>query len=660
MPSKGIYLNDSIHGLIPLTSYEKRIISTVGFNRLHDVYQNSTVYLTFPTNRTKRFEHSVGTMKLCSDMFYYSIANSSEDTLNEFFEKIKEECEGIKKELQSKSEIREAKLAGRPVELDALNKIKIEGLRLLLIPRNVAAKNEVLYLLLVQAVRVAALLHDIGHPPFSHIVENALKTVLDEYLHGRTNSKGRAIDEFIDVMLCKGKNGEVKKPLHEQMGDEISYSIMYEVIPNTITDNYAENVFDLIVMFIVEKIFHEKGYFGYLHRIIDSSIDGDRLDYVSRDPINSGMPVGHIDYHRIIDDMKLVIMPEPPDNIRKPFFCIPMKAVNAVEDFLRRRHAVYKNIIYHHRVIKTDCLLEYSVKDLVKIHISEMNASSAGIKNMSHEPDVAFGIQGLWAPMNASTTYEKSNALSGWDDSWLITVLKHIFYSKYYNDGELVLEGKADNSAYLLSHRLSELLLHKKVYYSLIKRNEDFKTIDNTVKSELKKEKRKIIKKIEESNLVDESGRSVPTKGILGTVNDLFDNKLYDEKTLVMSYIDKHNSAASFMDLEKEIRDGVKETVGKSYLKERIHDNLVVFRRLKPGLGMPIYFYRNDDRICTLNDISGIKESLEIEAAYSPFFYVYILMDKELSQGERESILKDFGTCIGKRIAKKMLKYILK
>ena len=49
---KGIYLNDSIHGLIPLSEYEKRIISSVGFNRLHDVYQNSTVYLTFPTNRT--------------------------------------------------------------------------------------------------------------------------------------------------------------------------------------------------------------------------------------------------------------------------------------------------------------------------------------------------------------------------------------------------------------------------------------------------------------------------------------------------------------------------------------------------------------------------------------------------------------------------------
>ena len=92
---KGIYLNDSIHGLIPLSEYEKRIISSVGFNRLHDVYQNSTVYLTFPTNRTKRFEHSIGTMKLCSDMFFYSVLNATQESLDEFYESFLKEYENI-------------------------------------------------------------------------------------------------------------------------------------------------------------------------------------------------------------------------------------------------------------------------------------------------------------------------------------------------------------------------------------------------------------------------------------------------------------------------------------------------------------------------------------------------------------------------------------
>ena len=71
---KGIYISDSIHGLTQLSEYEKKIIASVGFNRLHDVYQNSTVYLTYPSNRTKRFEHSIGTMGLCSKMFYNSVS----------------------------------------------------------------------------------------------------------------------------------------------------------------------------------------------------------------------------------------------------------------------------------------------------------------------------------------------------------------------------------------------------------------------------------------------------------------------------------------------------------------------------------------------------------------------------------------------------------
>ena len=67
---------DNIHGSIELTDFERKIMSHVTFNRLHDVYQNSTVYLTFPCNRTKRFENSIGTMKLCSDIFCSAVWNT--------------------------------------------------------------------------------------------------------------------------------------------------------------------------------------------------------------------------------------------------------------------------------------------------------------------------------------------------------------------------------------------------------------------------------------------------------------------------------------------------------------------------------------------------------------------------------------------------------
>lgn len=78
-------ITDTIHGTLYLSEIEKEIISTPLFNRLHYVSQTSTVYLTYPSNNSKRFDHCIGTMKLCGDIFYYSIANAKSETINCFF-----------------------------------------------------------------------------------------------------------------------------------------------------------------------------------------------------------------------------------------------------------------------------------------------------------------------------------------------------------------------------------------------------------------------------------------------------------------------------------------------------------------------------------------------------------------------------------------------
>lgn len=448
---KGIYLNDTIHGLIPLSEYEKRIISSIGFNRLHDVYQNSTVYLTFPTNRTKRFEHSIGTMKLCSDMFFYSVLNSSETTLNTLYEIFEQELVSIISKIAKNSQFCEQMLGGMtpsnipPIELDKF--------RYSLIPNNVPTNYQVIHLILIQSIRAAALLHDIGHPPFSHIVEYALKAVYEENKN-QNPSQNDSLNEFTKVM---SKYFEDNKKLHEQMGDEISDSILRGIIcPISDEDErYNENLFEVLILEGVKRIFSECGNFKYLHRIIDSSLDGDRLDYVTRDSINSGMNSGTIDYKRIINDMQIII------DESKIYFCFPLKAVNSIEDFIKRRYNIYKDIIYHHRVIKTDYLLEYTVRDLVKKYLKGIPTDTT----TSNKMVIPFDISGLWFPLGEATSTEKSNALSQWNDSWLMTILKQIFYTDYYRNTKI----KSNDSEYILSQRLSELLRNTKCYYSLIK-----------------------------------------------------------------------------------------------------------------------------------------------------------------------------------------------
>lgn len=99
---KGMNINDSVHGLVRLTAYEKKILCSPEFNRLHDVYQNSTVFMTFPANRTKRFEHSIGCMYLASEMFYRAFSIRTTVRWTRFFPNSAKKCRKFRKALTRK------------------------------------------------------------------------------------------------------------------------------------------------------------------------------------------------------------------------------------------------------------------------------------------------------------------------------------------------------------------------------------------------------------------------------------------------------------------------------------------------------------------------------------------------------------------------------
>ncbi len=643
---KGIYLNDTIHGLIPLSEYEKRIISSIGFNRLHDVYQNSTVYLTFPTNRTKRFEHSIGTMKLCSDMFYYSVLNSSETTLNTLYEIFEQELVSIISKIAKNSQFCEQMLGGMtpsnipPIELDKF--------RYSLIPNNVPAEYQVIHLILIQSIRAAALLHDIGHPPFSHIVEFALKAVYEENKN-QNPSQNNSLNEFTKVM---SKYFEDNKKLHEQMGDEISDSILRGIIcPISDEDErYNENLFEVLILESVKRIFSECGNFKYLHRIIDSSLDGDRLDYVTRDSINSGMNSGTIDYKRIINDMQIII------DESKIYFCFPLKAVNSIEDFIKRRYNIYKDIIYHHRVIKTDYLLEYTVRDLVKKYLKEIPTDTT----TSNKMVIPFDISGLWFPLGEATSTEKSNALSQWNDSWLMTILKQIFYTDYYRNTKI----KSNDSEYILSQRLSELLRNTKCYYSLIKRSENFKIIDDSVKEILSDNRESIeqlVAKINEmsnkkTTKTPPGGATLDIKATLDFIEQILGNAPGIPKGFILAYISKHYKAIQLDSFENFIKEIVEEETEKIFTNVKVYDKITVFKNISIGLDNPIYFYDYHENIFTLNDISGISDILRLDSDYLPVFYIYILMKDgdSIIKEKRELLLESIGKKIGSNIVNKI------
>ncbi|SHN02375.1 hypothetical protein SAMN02746066_04437 [Anaerosporobacter mobilis DSM 15930] len=628
---KGIYLNDSIHGLIPLTEYERRIVSTLGFNRLHDVYQNSTVYLTFPSNRTKRFEHSIGTMKLCSDMFFQSLLNTTDSMLGEFFDIFDREYAMILDRVRQQTEVCEEKLGSRLPQ--AMPQIELDKLQHSLIPNNIPDEYTVMYLILIQSIRAAALLHDIGHPPFSHIVEYALKDVYLEYKDKEISEKKNA-KEFVEIM---SKYFEGDKKLHEQMGDEISEGILSKIIAPISEDDekYDKNLFELLVLESVKRIFAEDGAFGYLHRIIDSSLDGDRLDYATRDVINSGKDSGKIEYSRIINDMQLIV-----EN-GEIFFCVPLKAVSSVEDFVKRRYNSYKDIIYHHRVIQSDYILEGIVKDLVKKYLNE----SVLEKHRDNEVLIPFDISGLWFPLGDKKSAIKANALSQWNDSWLTTVLRQIYYTEYYHNKEII-EGTED---FVLAQRLAELLRNSKRYHSLIKRSENFKIIDDAVKLELMKNKDKIEVFLEKENELSSGEKSTEL------VHQMLENTVKNSSGFVLSFITRHSKEMKIESFEQMVSEIVKEETNRIVTNLKTYDTVTLFKRISLGLDSPIYFYNHKGTISTLKDISGIADILQLDSDYLPVFYIYILAkdEEEVLKEKREELLVSIGKRIGAQIVKR-------
>lgn len=635
---KGIYLNDSIHGLISLTEYERRIVSTIGFNRLHDVYQNSTVYLTFPTNRTKRFEHSIGTMKLCSDMFFQSLLNATDSMLAEFFQIFEDEYASMIKEIGENEAVCKAKLGGRKPE--QLPNLELDKLRHSLIPNNIPDQYKVMQLIMIQSIRAAALLHDIGHPPFSHIVEFALRDVYMEYKDKAVCDTENA-KEFVSIM---SKYFEGDKKLHEQMGDEISEGILDKIIQPISQDDldfeesYAENVFEILIMESVKRIFSDAGHFEALHRIIDSSLDGDRLDYVTRDVSSSGMDAGKIEYSRIIADMQLFV-----EN-GKIFFAVPLKAVTSVEDFLKRRYNSYKDIIYHHRVIKTDFILEGIVKELVKKYLNEPSPK----EKEGSEVLIPFDISGLWFPLGDKKSAIKANALSQWNDSWLLTVLRQIYYTGYYHNENLE-EGSID---FILQQRLAELLRNSKRYHSLIKRSENFKVIDDAVKSVLVKHRLEL-----EAYLFELKERQLADATVMGDrLHHLIEHATRNGSGFVLAYIAQYSKELKIDAFEEMVEKIVKEQTSLIVTDLKTYDTVTLFKRISVGLNSPIYFYNYRGETCKLEDISGISDILQLDSYYLPVFYIYILAKdgKGVLKENREELLSSIGKCIGEEIVNRL------
>jgi hypothetical protein len=149
-----------------------------------------------------------------------------------------------------------------------------------------------------ESAMAAILLHDIGHGPFSHALEGKIV---------RTHSH-----EEISLLLMKR--------LNEETGGKLSESI------EIFTGNHPKK---------------------FLHQLVSSQLDVDRLDYLRRDSFFSGVAEGMIGLERII---KMMI-------VSNNELVIEQKGIYSIEKFLISRRLMYWQVYFHKTVIAAEQLL---------------------------------------------------------------------------------------------------------------------------------------------------------------------------------------------------------------------------------------------------------------------------------------------------------------
>lgn len=160
-----------------------------------------------------------------------------------------------------------------------------------------------------EAVKVAILLHDIGHAPFSHVLENTLVDISHEE---------------ISLLLMNDLNKEFKGKL------------------------------DLAI-----QIFTNQYKKRFLHQLVSSQLDMDRLDYLSRDSFFTGVVEGTIGIERIIKML----------NVCDDQLVVDVKGIYSIEKFLISRRLMYWQVYLHKTVVSAEFLLINILKrakDLIK------------------------------------------------------------------------------------------------------------------------------------------------------------------------------------------------------------------------------------------------------------------------------------------------------
>ena len=238
-----------------------------------------------------------------------------------------------------------------------------------------------------EALKIAILLHDIGHGPFSHALE---KSIVSNISH-----------EHLSYLFMQ--------KLNEKFGGKLSLAI---------------------------KIFNNNYPKKFLHQLVSSQLDMDRLDYLKRDSFFTGVTEGNVGTDRIINMLDVV----------NDSLVIEEKGIYSIEKFLIARRLMYWQVYLHKTVVSAENML-------IKVLLRAKHLLSEG-KRLYAPPNLLVFLKNNYTNTDFKANPKLLKCFAELDDYDIYTSLK---YWKENND-------------FVLSN-LAEMILNRKLLKNRIQKS---------------------------------------------------------------------------------------------------------------------------------------------------------------------------------------------
>ncbi len=268
-------ISDPVYGTIGLSDLEMRIIDTRAFQRLRNVKHLGLAHLVFPGADYSRFSHCIGVCHITGRIL----------------EALRESGQAIIKDRQ------------------------------------------------IQVYRLAGLLHDAGHYPFSHAMEQAVRDHYSNQLYMPKDDQAHQTRGVPSDLLRLADHEAVGKEILQQDTEIRRILTKARIKP--------EDVY---------RVFTREGVDVFTN-LVSSDLDADRIDYLLRTTHATGLPYGSVDLDYLLSQFRL------HDNE----LCLTAKAIRAVEHLLLSRFFTYMLVAYH----RTVTAFELVLKDVIAILLEE-------------------------------------------------------------------------------------------------------------------------------------------------------------------------------------------------------------------------------------------------------------------------------------------------